>query len=183
MSNMPPESVFLHNYRVMAPASPIRYPRGHSTLLPVIEACDNTSLPLGPFSAEWKSLRDQRLQRLQRDNTPLDTIVPFFLRAPNEHEEYQEQPIGFLRQDVFQAMKKYNLDSADQPIFDFLGGVDAPWGVAFTEQLNDPQDSQHAFALRTRAMTKMVETWRDAGLFPENLRGVVLVVGFSCSPC
>lgn len=182
MSHIPPESIFLHNYRVMAPSSLIRYPQGHTTLLPVIESCDNAKLPTGPFSQAWKSLRDKRLQRLRRAATPLDSIIPFFLRAPPQAQsdgnalddvdpEAQEQPIGFLRQDVLQAMKKHNLEQADQPIFDFLGGPDAPWGVAFAEPLNDLKDPRHAFALRTRAMTNMVENWRDAGLFPENLKG------------
>lgn len=163
-------SIFAKNIAIMAPNAFCRYPDGRNTLVDIISACDNARLPVGPFSSDWKHARDEQNSKLTRPTTPLDLAIPFFVRPPAAGGESQDQPIGFLRPDVAQAMKEYNSQQGDQPIFDFLGDKEDPWGVAFTQALNDP-DAEHAFALRTRAMNRMVEIWRDDGKFPENLKG------------
>lgn len=183
---MAPQSIFLRDYRVMAPAQLVHYPHGVSTLLPIIEACDNTSLPVGPFSATWKTLRDEHNSKYKKapdSLTPLDQLVPFFIAAPEASpEQYtQPQPIGFVRPDVLQAMRDYSTEQASQPIFNFLGGIEAPWGVSFADWLNAPRGPVTPFELRTQEMTRMVESWREKDMFPENLRGQPVLSTARCS--
>ena len=142
----------------------LEFPPGHSTLLPIIERCDNGSLA-GDGTA------DQGEERL----------VPFFL------EELSKQPIGYLRASVVQALLQDNVERVSKSAFyeicwkmmrsdasdNDTGTMNAPdiVGVAFAEFAE--WINVAGSDTRTEHVNRVTTKWRSAGLFQEELKGTV----------
>ena len=139
----------------------LHFPAGHTTLLPIIERCDNASLP-SPY--EPAAVDGQ------------ERLVPFYLA------ERDEQPIGYLRPAVVQALKQDNINRVTKSAFyemcwkmmrsdgsdndtDTLEGVDII-GVAFKDWINAKGTDA-----RTEHINRVAMEWRGNGLFKEPLQG------------
>jgi hypothetical protein len=169
-------STFQDNEDIEPDLKPLTLPSGCWTLLPAIEACDNTRLPQGPFSA----------QHFERERGPAgrdalghgeasisndkdeEVLLPFFVK------ESDHQPIGFLRPSIVEMLELDNTNAVtkmkSQPCWKMLktakGGF--PWAVAFEDWINQ---SENPFEVRSEHMDRLARGWKQEGRFPEELKG------------
>jgi len=98
-------STFQDNEDIEPDLKPLTLPSECWTLLPAIEACDNTRLPRGPFSAQQFERQRGQADRdalghgeaSLSNNDQEEVLLPFFVK-----ETDNKQPIGFLRPSINQ---------------------------------------------------------------------------------
>jgi hypothetical protein len=141
---------------------PVSLPYPHYTLAPVLDACDNVILPLGPFSPTAPpTFAVSTTSHKQYDQEP---IVPFFVEIGDS------QPVGFLRPAVVDALKvdnvkmnKFKVNECWKILENDEGRV---WAVAFEDWLNE-----EGAAARQEHIDRLVRSWKQAGLFASELGG------------
>lgn len=101
---------------------PLTLPSGCWTLLSAVEACDNATLPRGPFNSTMqhfisckKGSCSSRVYKSQSeeggsgdDEQDQEELVPLFV------SQNDTQPIGFLRPQVTQALQQDNKDAVEK---------------------------------------------------------------------
>ncbi|EGO03597.1 hypothetical protein SERLA73DRAFT_83686 [Serpula lacrymans var. lacrymans S7.3] len=145
----------------------------HTSLLPLVRASNNLVLSSGSFHDENKT----HWIASRKDETLVDKehVYPLFLSAAPL--SCSSSPIGFLRQDLFSAL----LD--DHRVQLRLQGK-SPWDIRVrgSSANGDPAGSPWAMAfapwvnaggreLRSHHIGRLVDEWREGGMFRDMLRG------------
>ncbi|KAH8826243.1 hypothetical protein DL96DRAFT_1277320 [Flagelloscypha sp. PMI_526] len=145
----------------ISPVQERRYSTQHRTLLPIIRSANNLQLPLGP----WDALNRKFLLSFKTDDTwstsfgregfeadpRVEEVVPFFVGDGQE-------PVGFLRTAVFDALQETTSDSQFWDI-----------GSSFVRFGPTMNSLKEAVPSRSNIIDALVKGWRAEGRFRDIL--------------
>ncbi|KAF9482549.1 hypothetical protein BDN70DRAFT_892455 [Pholiota conissans] len=148
-----------------APVAPLKLPRGHRSLLPLVRDCNNLVLPQFP----WHSDRSHTIATRKADGRVVneEAVIPFLV----SHDQ-QEIPLGFIRAQVASALEE---DHQKHLVSDAA----SPWDLKYSNEQNKVLKAV-AFAdwvneggkyTRTMHMERLVSEWKKQNMFKEILRG------------
>lgn len=149
-------------------------PANSHSLLPLIHTANNVTFPCGQFDQASVSCQG-RTRSKAGEKFDEERLLPFFLAPP---ASFGSRPLGLLRPDVAQALQADGLDQFDsvgrspwyfltEPIQrDSAPAQAQAWGVSFAPWVNESGQSA-----RSECVERLVKAWKDAGMFPDILRG------------
>jgi len=153
-------------YTDVKPVQPLKLPRGHESLLPLVHTCNNLVLPNEPWDSHSTHIIGTRTA--EGDVVGRETAIPFLIS-----HNTREKPIGLIRPDVALALEEDHQKHLVQ-------GSASPWELRYSKE--HPKALQAvAFAAwvneggkytRTMHMERLVYDWRKHNVFPIILKGV-----------
>jgi len=164
--------------RLHSSVTPLRI-SSHNSLLTRIQSSNNVQLPVTPFDPKTPC-RATSTNSEAPHKYDEEVLVPFFLQYPSTSGK-RAAPLGFLRPSVANALLEdhhsqpdasgrscWSFHGKDQPLTGSLSKNDM-WALSFSPHIRSE-------ALRTQAVTRLVEKWRSVGMFPDILKGEGLIV-------
>ncbi|KAF9565813.1 hypothetical protein CPC08DRAFT_704248 [Agrocybe pediades] len=152
-------------YTDVIPVQPLRLPRGHHSLLPLVNSCNNLVLPNEPWDNQ--SIHAIATRTAEGGIVDQETVVPFFI---SHHT--QDKPVGFIRPEVALALEEDHQKHLIQ-------GSASPWELRYSKE--HPKTLRAAaFAAwvneggkytRTMHMERLVYDWRKHNMFSVILKG------------
>ena len=157
--------------------APLRLSSSDS-LLARIQSSNNVQLPVGPFDPKIPCRAMSADPKDPRPKHDEEVLVPFFLNYP-PIAGTQASPLGFLRPSVAEALLNDHhsqLGVYGRSCWSFHGKENHLSGSLSTGQLWALSFSPHISnqALRTDVAMRLVEKWRQTGMFPDILKGMVV---------
>ena len=156
-------------------AAPLRLSSSDS-LLARIQSSNNVQLPVGPFDPKIPCHATSTDSKDTKHDQ--EVLVPFFLNYPPTAGT-QASPLGFLRPSVAEALLNDHhsqLGVYGQSCWSFHGkenhlsgspSIGQVWALSFLPHISNQ-------ALRTDVAMRLVEKWRQTGMFPDILKGTVV---------
>lgn len=140
---------------------PIKLPEGYDSFLPLVLSYNNLDITKFRGTQYLATTRSE-----DGSSATPEHIVPFFLSNLGGP---QQQPLGFLRPKVVNALEEYQKQQPDSP-FDLKYSPKSSgrqlMSVAFTTMVNIGGS-----VVRTKRMEMLVEEWKDDNPFGDILLG------------
>ncbi|PPQ78381.1 hypothetical protein CVT25_011604 [Psilocybe cyanescens] len=146
--------------------NPLKLPRGHHSLLPLVHSCNNLILSHHPWHSDPKHTVATRTAL--GDLTDEETVVPFVIS--HDHRDYPA--VGFIRPHVASALEEDHQKH-------LVSGSASPWDLRYSKEFPKVLKAV-AFAAwvneggkytRTMHMERLVYDWRKHDVFADILKG------------
>ncbi|KAH9479438.1 hypothetical protein JR316_0008032 [Psilocybe cubensis] len=148
------------------PVKPLKLPREHHSLLPLVHSCNNLILSNHPWHSDTPHTVATRTA--QGDLIDQETVVPFVIS--HDHRDYPA--VGFIRPQVAAALEEDHQKH-------LVSGSASPWDLRYSKELPKvlkavafaPWVNEGGKYTRTMHMERLIYDWRKHDVFSDILKG------------